>query len=124
MQFFITDQIRWHDVLLLIINNNHNKICDSAFLKLKHSIFQQFFLLEVKIKIFQVHANNVMAYCPTTVLGITRTVLFYCPISALKSGQLKAHQISEFFIVTVLIETKLLQAGSTQHQHYTYSCLN
>ena len=61
-QLFITDWIRWQEVLLLIIYNNHNKICDIfSFSKIKtQHIPTFFFLLEVKIK----NLSSACKQCP------------------------------------------------------------
>ena len=71
MQLSITDWIRRQEVLLLIIYNNHNKICDIfSFSKIKTQHIPTVFLARIKNKkTFQVHANNVQllrhnTYCP------------------------------------------------------------
>ena len=62
---------------LLFIITTTKFVIFSAFLKLKHSIFQQFFLLELKIKKPFKCMQTMSNY-----FGITHTALLYFPISA------------------------------------------
>ena len=79
MQLSITDWIRRQEVLLLIIYNNHNKICDifsfSKIIKTQH--IPTVFLLELKIKKPFKCMQTMSNY-----FGITHTALLYFPISA------------------------------------------
>ena len=87
----ITDRIGRHEVLLPI-NHNFNKICDSIgynFFKPKHKKFQEFFA-----------SNEKKSPLSTHVMARTVQLLrhdAYCPIKLsklrLKSGQLRANQI-------------------------------
>ena len=78
MQLSITDWIRWQEVLLLIIYNNHNKICDIfSFSKIKTQHIPTVFFARIKnkkpFKCMQTMSNY---------FGITHTALLYFPISA------------------------------------------
>ena len=78
MQLSITDWIRWQEVLLLIIYNNHNKICDIfSFSKIETQHIPTVFLLELKIKKPFKCMQTMSNY-----FGITHTAQLYFPISA------------------------------------------
>ena len=78
MQLSITDWIRRQEVLLLIIYNNHNKICDIfSFSKIKTQHIPTVFFARIK--------NKKLFKCMQTMsnyFGITHTPLLYFPISA------------------------------------------
>ena len=70
----ITYRIGGHEVLLPI-NHNYNKICDTlGFLKLRKKKFREFFISSEN--------SHLSARVLSNYLGMMRTVLLHCPISA------------------------------------------
>ena len=85
----ITDRIGRHEVLLPI-NHNCNKIwCFRLFLKLKHKKIQEFFFL---LAVKKSHLSSHVGW---------RVLSYYTVLLVLKSGQLVANQIWEFFVVMI-----------------------